>query len=257
MNSIAWWRKAAVGWVYPPICAGCDEVLPITRQLEFPFLCADCESRLPGLKGVGCLVCGQHYETPPGVAFRCSNCHDRELGFDYAVSAIRNTGLARDLMHRFKYGKQVHLSRLMGALMKQVWADERLRRRDHWWVIPVPLHFRRERERGFNQSVELAKAWVKSAPEGIDLSYRPILKRVTSTVRQAQLDRVDRLENPNGVFAVRSSYLRSIRKKPRSDLGAILVDDVMTTGATVSECARVLRETGQFDEIVGISAMRG
>jgi ComF family protein len=189
-------------------------------------------------------------------SFRCANCGDRELGFDFAVSAYRSSGDARELMHRFKYGKQVHLGRLMGSLAGEVWHDRRLQE-ESWWVVPVPLHPRRQRSRGFNQSREIGVEMIKSAPPGIRLSLKPVIRRARHTVRQAQLDRKERLRNPRGAFElVREGRLKRMvgNSAPKRIL---IVDDVMTTGSTVSECASVIRSAFEVELIAGVTVMRG
>jgi ComF family protein len=170
---------------------------------------------------------------------------------DFAVSAYRSAGVARDLMHRYKYRKQLHLSRLMGSLMTAVWNDQRLHRRD-WIVVPVPLHPKRMRTRGFNQSHEIAQELIRRGGGGLKMQLQPILKRARHTIRQARLDRKERLENLQGAFEL----------KPGTDLdeesvNVLLVDDVITTGTTVSECALVLRESLDIDVIAAVSVMRG
>lgn len=252
MTGLTYFRQAILGWVYPPVCAACEGSLYPARQLEMPFLCETCEATLEPIGKVYCPVCGQTYEMPTPSTMQCANCGDRELAIDFAVSAYRSTGVARDLMHRFKYGKQQHLSRLMGRLTQRVWEDPRLHK-DSWWVIPVPLHPRRMRYRGFNQSEEIARELVRNAPNGVRLQLLPGLKRARHTVRQAQLDRRDRLTNLVEAF----EPTRSLLKMQADPIRVLLVDDVITTGTTVSECAAVLRKSGKIDEVAAVSVMRG
>lgn len=245
-------RQAVLGWVYPPLCGACEIPLVAERQLEKPFLCETCEATLSRVGDCYCAVCGQGFEGRVSGAFRCGNCGDRELAIDFAVSAYRGAGVAKGLMHRFKYGKERHLARLFGVLLDEVWRDERLRR-GHWWVVPVPLHPKRMRERGFNQSEELARELVRRASDDLRLTLRPLLRRVRETVRQARLDRRDRLGNLEGVYAP----ARRLPESPSEGARILLVDDVITTGATVSECAAVLRGVLEIDQIAAVSVLRG
>jgi predicted amidophosphoribosyltransferase len=119
--------------------------------------------------------------------------------------------------------------------------------------VPVPLHPRRKRERGFNQSHELARELVRRAPAGLDLTLRPLLLRVRETVRQARLDRRERLGNLAGVYAP----VRCLPETPPEGARLLLIDDVITTGATVSECAAVLRDTVKTDQVAAVSVLRG
>lgn len=258
MSRLSRWRQSALGWIYPPPCAGCKSPLTTPQQLALPFLCGDCEEKLVLIPDGYCPVCGQSYDTPVGLTFRCGNCGDRELAFDFAVSAYRSSGDAREIMHAYKYGKQLHLSRLMGTLLQRVWNDPRLHRTPSWLVVPVPLHPKRQRHRGFNQSHEIAREFIRAAPPESRLTLAPLLRRTRHTVRQAQLDRRERLGNLKGAFELRGPVAPDLIEEH----GILLIDDVMTTGTTVSECAAILRETaGKHDtewaSIVGLSVLRG
>lgn len=245
-------RQAVLGWLYPPVCAACEQPLEADRQLEKPFLCAPCEATLSPIGATYCAVCGQGFEGTILSTFRCANCGDRELAIDFAVSAYRGAGVVKGLMHQFKYGKERHLARLFGILLDEVWRDERLRR-SGWWVVPVPLHPSRRRERGFNQSEELARELVRRAPADVALSLKPLVTRVRQATRQARLDRRERLANLEGVFEAR----RRLPGTPPEGAKILLVDDVITTGTTVSECAAALRERLEIDRIAAVSLLRG
>jgi competence protein ComFC len=246
-------RQAVVGWIYPPLCAACDVPLSATRQIEVPFLCEACEAALTPIGAHYCRVCGQGFDGTSALPFRCGNCGDRELAIDFAVSAFRGAGAGKGLVHRFKYAKERHLARLFGVLLDEVWRDERLRGPGSWWVVPVPLHRKRQRERGFNQSLELARELVHRAPAGMDLTLRPLLRRTGERERQARLDRRERLANLSNVFAP----ARRLPEAPPGGARLLLVDDVITTGTTVSECAAVLREAMEIDQIAAVSVLRG
>jgi competence protein ComFC len=252
MNRLATIRQSLGGWIFPPCCAACDTPLESERQIEKPFLCAECELTLVPIGANYCSVCGQGFDLESIAAFRCANCGDRELSIDFAVSAYRGSGIAKNLMHQFKYGKQRHLARLFGVLLDEIWRDDRLRK-DSWWVVPVPLHPRRLHERMFNQSDELAREIIRRAPGGIQLTRHRLLKRVKQTVRQAQLDRRDRLTNLSGAFET----LSSLPETPPEGVRILLVDDVITTGTTVSECAAALRLALDVKEIAALSVLRG
>lgn len=246
-------RQAVVGWIYPPLCAACESPLSASRQVEVPFLCEPCEAALTPIGDHYCRVCGQGFDGVSSLPFRCSNCGDRELAIDFAVSAFRGAGAGKGLVHRFKYAKERHLARLFGVLLDEVWRDERLRDAGSWWVVPVPLHRRRQRERGFNQSHELARELVLRAPEGVELSLRSLLRRTSERERQARLDRKERLVNLSEAFAP----VRRLPGTPAGGARILLIDDVITTGTTVSECAAVLREAMEIDRIAAVSVLRG
>lgn len=245
-------RQAVIGWLYPPLCGACDLPLEAKRQLVKPFLCETCEGTLVPIGAHYCDVCGQGFESKSDTPFRCANCGDRELAIDFAVSAYRGSGAGKELMHHFKYGKQRHLGRLFGVMLDEVWRDERLHG-EPWWVVPVPLHPRRLRERGFNQSRELALELIRRAPAGTELSLQPLLQRVKQTTRQAQLDRRERLTNLSDVFEPR----KKLPVPPGGGARILLVDDVITTGTTVSECAAALYKRLDIEQIAAVSVLRG
>ncbi len=165
--------------------------------------------------------------------FTCPNCRDGELHLDCAVSVLRSEGLARDLIHRFKYGREFYLRRVLGDWLAEAFEDERLLGLENVRLAPVPLHPARLRERRFNQSAALAE-WVAKRV-GIPMEH-PLVRR-RHTVTQTHFDRRQRMRNLREAFALRHNA--AVRNK-----SFLLVDDVLTTGSTLDECARVLLEGG-------------
>lgn len=240
-------RDGALGLVYPRVCVGCE--LPLEADGEL-WLCENCKPELKPVEPPYCDTCGQPFDGVMARGFRCSNCREIDLAFDFAVGAYRAEGLARELVHRFKYEKQHYLCALLGEMLRDALSDDRLNGEPEkdWLLVPVPLHPRRLREREFNQAAELCRVFRREGrPAGFE--YGDLLKRTRYTRRQANLDRADRLTNLEGAFAMRRD---GVRGRP-----VLLVDDVLTTGATASECARVLREEGGASKVVVITVVRG
>ncbi len=202
-----------------------------------------------------CQRCGQDY---PGRAIQpetCPNCSGRTLHFSFGTSAYRSDDHSRELMHALKYRRQLHLAETFGRLMGCLWDDPRLSSRSHWVIVPVPLHPKRMRERRFNQAAELAKAFARTAPDTIAVSLEPkLICRTDFRERQAQLERADRLENVKNSFQLTR---RGARFTLPAGAGILLLDDVMTTGATLSESAKVLRPITKKANLAAISALRG
>lgn len=249
--------EGVLGLVYPRNCAGCED--PLGADAGAAWLCEPCLRRLHPVAAPYCRVCGQAYEGEvfaAAASFRCGNCADLDLFFDFATGAYRNEGLARELIHRFKYGRQHHLCAPLGGLLRGALEDERLAESlaagERWTLVPVPLHRRRLKERGFNQSAELCRVLRRSM--GGQLDFAPVLRRVRHTGRQAALDRDDRLTNLKDAFGLARS--RRLRRRI-AGRAVLLVDDVLTTGATASECARVLVEEGDAAKVVVITVVRG
>ena len=170
---------------------------------------------------------------------------DRVLHFDAAVSAYRSRGVVRQVIHQFKYGRQTHLRQVIGGWLGEALADSRLVGQRCDLIVPVPLHPARQRERGFNQAELLAEALHRRS--GIPVG--DLLQRTRYTTTQTQFDRSERMENLRGAFRLRrSGDVRGLRM--------LLVDDVLTTGSTLSECACVLRRGGARS-VYATTAARG
>ncbi len=225
------WLEAAAGLLYPSVCAGCQG--PVMAGEDF---CGRCAGKINGIEEPFCRVCSQPFEGEfPDGGFTCSNCHERKFAFECNVSARRHAGLVRDLVSRFKYQGEYYLRKPMGAWLAETWAtDARLRAGPPVSaLVPVPLHPRRRRERGFNQAEALCRTLGKRAR----LPVWNALRRVRYTETQTHLARDERLENLRGAFA-------PARWRPVAGAHLLLVDDVFTTGSTVDECTRVLRRAG-------------
>jgi ComF family protein len=215
--------------IYPPHCVGCG-----TRQ-EHLWICAECDAGVKRLDGPKCAVCSRPFDGALDV-FECPNCRGEALHLDFAVSAVRAQGLARDLIHRFKYGREFVLRRVLGDWLAETLDEPRLAAalaREEVVLVPVPLHPTRLRERRFNQSEALAE-WV-AKKRGLRVE-RP-LRRIRRTITQTQFDRRQRMRNLREAFAL-------LQNAPVTDKSFLLVDDVLTTGSTLDECARVLLEGG-------------
>ncbi len=180
-----------------------------------------------------CQQCSEPFDGALTSSFTCANCAHREIHFDAAVAAYRGRGIVRHIIHEFKYARQVHLRHLVARWLCAAFDDPRLRGRHFDLVVPVPLHPTRQRERGFNQAVLLAK--LLSAQ--VSIRCNPVLKRIRYTTTQTALDRGERIENLHNAFRLRKNAdVRGLR--------VLLIDDVLTTGSTLSECARVLKRAG-------------
>jgi ComF family protein len=219
---------AATSLFYPPTCAVCSAAVEGSE-----YLCPDCQQRAPRIVAPFCAKCSEPFPGAITQTFSCANCENRKLYFESAVAAYRSRGLVRHVLHQFKYGKQRHLRHPIARWLGESMRDPRLRGRHFDLIVPVPLHPARERERGFNQAALIAKLLAASAT----IPARPLLERIRYTTTQTAYDRAERMENLHGAFRLRKN--RDVR-----GLRVLLIDDVLTTGSTLSECARVLRAAG-------------
>ena len=180
-----------------------------------------------------CMVCGLPF-AGPGPDHECSNCRLHRPGFRLAraraaFDSHRRSPLV-EVLARFKYGRDVTMAGVLsGFLTEQVPLQL-----DHDLIVPIPLHRDRLRWRGFNQALPLAHAIGRLGALPVDPF---VLARCRSTPPQVGLGASDRRRNVRGAFVVR--HRERVRNR-----SVLLVDDVMTTGATAHECARVLRAAG-------------
>ncbi|HEV2095702.1 MAG TPA: ComF family protein [Chthoniobacterales bacterium] len=217
-----------VSLFYPSLCPVCtDAVNP------HEYLCATCRSKATRIAPPFCAKCSEPFAGSITGPFTCANCAHRIMHFDAAVSVYRSRGLVRKLVHEFKYGRQRQLRHVIGGWLVEAMEDPRLDGRRFDVVIPVPLHSARQRERGFNQAELLAEIFCATH----HLQLACILDRIRYTMTQTAFDRTERMENLHDAFRLRKNA--DVR-----GLHVLLIDDVLTTGSTLSECARVLKAAG-------------
>lgn len=193
-----------------------------------------------------CHVCGQGYTAGGEIPVFCTNCGGRKFAFEFAIAPFHAKGLMRDMVHRFKFGKVAALRRPLGTLMARVFDDPRLAGHD-WLLVPVPIHPRRQRQRTFNQSVELAA--VVAELTGYPMANA--LRRAVFTPPQSKLNRQQRLENLNHAIVPNPRAIGAVQ-----DRDILVVDDIFTTGSTGHACSGVLKSHGAR-KVVVITLARG
>jgi ComF family protein len=220
--------------IYPPTCAGCARALISDK----PF-CPDCFSTLDLISEPYCPLCGIPYSAEATTNHLCSDCFESVHRFDRARAAGLYQGLLREVIHRFKYGGQTFLVWPLARMLIDP-ARELTRLHGIDRVVPVPLHYNRLRQRGFNQSSLLAKRLGSLLKISVDYSS---LKRTRWTDPQIGLSRNQRAVNVKGAFSLKTP--EKIKGK-----GVLLVDDVFTTGETVNQCVRMLKDGGAREVVV-------
>jgi ComF family protein len=215
--------------VYPRRCGGCGGELA-DRGMH---LCWECLAGAVYVKDPFCSCCGDPVDGAVHHAFLCSWCRRTRPAFALARSAIRFRGVMKQVVHAFKYERACHLAGDLGGLLAGC-VRAHYAGIDFDGVAYVPLHPLKARERSFNQSRLLA---VSSARQlEIPVLHRS-LARVRMTCTQTRLSAEERKSNVRGAFrAAMPEWIDGRR--------LLLVDDVMTTGATVNECAKVLVQAG-------------
>lgn len=208
----------------PDFCISCDDV-------SFSTLCESCSHKIKHISGSICQVCGRPSGLKHHTSYICYDCVLNPLFFDWHRSLFIYDKPLSDWIYRLKFkydlvylkyfGEEI-LNRY-GSIIKSV--D---------YIIPVPLSKERLKQRGFNQSLELAKYISKK----LKVNYlRNDLVKVKNTPNQTDLKKNDRKNNLRGVFQFRSNQNLENKK-------VLLIDDVFTTGSTLNECSKVLKKEG-------------
>jgi len=224
------WANAALSLIYPEVCQLCGEQRATPPQ---GYVCHECRRKVRFIKPPFCRRCGLPYAGAFTADFECSNCRELEFHFCWARSAVETRSPVLEVIHRYKYSRQLWFEPFLADLLIGVAAP--VLREEPWdGIVPVPLHPLKQREREFNQAERLGRHL--SAATGIPLRPR-WLKRVKPTQTQTRLARPERALNVKNAFAVgKSADLKGKR--------LVLLDDVMTTGATTDACAQALRKAG-------------
>jgi ComF family protein len=235
---------------FPSDCRICNH--PLTNISTLP-VCRTCLDSVHALDGALCSRCGEklfgaHFQADSGPL--CGMCNRAAPPFRRAVAYGAYDGSLRELVHLLKYQQVKPAAALLGKLLHQALAPIALP--ESLLTIPVPLWRGKRRTRGFNQAEEIARALVR----GVTCSSGPAtriqldttsLVRQRETISQTGLTRHQRRANVRGAFAV-------VRKAAVTGRSILLVDDVMTTGTTAGECARVLLKAGAKEVFVATVA---
>ncbi|MGE5599006.1 MAG: ComF family protein [Bacteroidota bacterium] len=219
--------------VFPPMrrCAVCDR----ETGARLPF-CRGCLERLPLIAPPICRRCGRMLRLCASADGTCRECARESFYFQQARAACLYEGPVREYLHQVKFHRSYDMAVALADLLAVFVREEGTFRR-YQAVVPVPLHGRREAERGFNQAAVLARAVA-------GVLSRPLLPRAVVRFRptetQSRLGRERRRDNVRDAFqAAEPGLLRGRR--------ILLVDDIMTTGYTVSECARAILRAGAVE----------
>lgn len=219
------WRSRLSAWLWPSVCVLCRG--PGQPRLD---LCAACAADLPRTEAV-CVRCAAPLAAAPQTDLICGACLRRAPFFHAAYAPFRYGYPIDRLIQRLKYGRDGACGRVLGALLAQALA-QRAPASLPQILIPMPLAARRYRERGFNQAMELARP-LRSM---LGLSVRnDLMVRLRETQEQAGLKQKERRRNVRGAFAL---------CRPLAVQHAAILDDVITTGCTANEVAKVLRRAG-------------
>jgi ComF family protein len=219
--------KKISGVLLPASCLLCG------ADSDQALLCPPCNGDLPELPGERCPLCAD--QTTHGE--RCGSCLKDPPAFDRTIALYRYDFPVDRIVHALKYGHQLAVANWCGQKLAERLAGQAFDR-----VIPLPLHVERLRQRGFNQSLEIAGKFANSSKIPVDRSH---LRRTRATPPQADLPHKARQQNVRGAFECSADF---------AGLSLLIIDDVMTTGATANECSRVLKLHGAASVTVAVVA---
>lgn len=226
--------------LFPRTCFCCGRDIPRSNPA---LLCRDCSKKLEPADGLVCRRCGLPLKNGGAYCFNCRGGKAAKYKCSFIRSSLVFNAPSRALIHSFKYEKYIDIAKFFAALMYKTY-KENPPYFEAEFMTPVPIHFRRLRKRGFNQALLLAKEL--SVHNGLEV--KDILIRTRKTKSQTSLGRNARKENIKDAFALKAGA----EVKGRA---FILIDDVCTTGATLEECARVLKRYGAR-EVLALTALR-
>lgn len=221
--------KAIRALCFPPVCLACKKALPGIQDFLF---CKDCAEKIEPVTEPLCNCCGRPFPHAAGGNHLCSYCLTHTRHFNRARALVHYQDPIRQAIHSLKYGgKTVPL-----ATFYQLFATHPIFQQQEIpdLILPVPLHAKRLKERGFNQALFLAQAFFPQYKKRI---YPDLLRRTRETTPQTGLAGADRRRNVRKAFLVRDP-------EKVKDKTVLLVDDVFTTGTTVNECAQTLKRAG-------------
>jgi ComF family protein len=233
-NTVMKFLSQLIDIIYPPRCHICSRFLsPDERPHSSFHLCSRCLAGLTPITHPMCTVCGLPFPTSPGPDHLCENCFRKQPWYDFLRSPYLYSGPFMESIQRFKYNMETHLKSSLGHLLSS-FAKEWIPNLKDFVIVPVPLHRRRLRERGFNQSLLLAR--ILASDLGNQLDYLSLIRN-RYTRAQTGLKKKERRKNVKDAFSI-------IHPDAIKDKKILLVDDVFTTGYTLNECARTLKKSG-------------
>lgn len=218
--------------VFPPVCVSCRGL--VEAGAEMRHVCAKCAAQIDQVRAPHCTTCGHPFYGVVEGERMCPHCEGLAPAFGEGRTAVLLKGPGRTLVHELKYHRGLHVLHDMEAVFRR--ATHVLELARGAILVPVPLHPRKLRERGYNQSELIAECLARAAGEGAEV--RQLLRRAVDTVSQTHHDRRTRQMNLKNAFALAEGVTLS------AGHSYLLVDDVFTTGSTLNSCAQVLRRAG-------------
>jgi len=236
-------------WIYPPTCVACNSIIPLNEaQPRDMFLCRPCQFLFETIELPFCKCCGVPTENEVP---RCVSCHGKNFHFTANRATFVYDELIRDLLLDLKFNKKKQIAHTLGKLwathvdkihippMYEYFYEKstapQVAKHDTF-LIPLPMHKKKQRERGFNQ----AEIMAQHLSTRLNIPVENTIVRIQDTPPQSGLHPRQRIENIAGAFGI-------AKGGSPADKNYIIVDDIYTTGASINECAKVLKEANAAD----------
>jgi competence protein ComFC len=236
MTAVKPWLDAGLGFVYLEVCQVCGHEHSTASE---GFVCAKCWQKVRFIRPPFCNRCGLPFDGDITASFECTNCKEMDLCFRSARSAVAAGELMLEVIHQYKYRRALWFEPFLADLLVREAAAILLEEKCDM-IVPVPLHPAKQREREFNQAERLADCLSRAT--GIRVN-KTLLRRVEPTLTQTRLTREQRAANVARAFALAPGVKLNGGRM-------VVLDDVFTTGATTSACAKVLLAAGADDVCV-------
>ena len=219
--------------VFPGKCLLCND----STGLNTENICSKCMDKIAFIKGSTCARCGIPFEVSysleDNLDYLWQRCRIFSPSFDMALSACRYDGVIKEIISAYKYQNKPYLGNDIISIMLRV-VERGLVELSPELIIAVPLHVKRLRERGYDQAYILAEGIGRYLNIPVSCGN---LTRIRYTVPQVNLSRDERIKNVKGAFSVKDTHELKGKR-------VFLIDDVFTTGATIEECVKIIRDAG-------------
>lgn len=224
------WISKLLDFIFPRHCISCGKINP---DGGYKYLCKNCADGVFSHQLMRCKKCSEIVGGNIAVS-RCAKCEGKILYFDQSRVVCEYVDAGRDMVLELKYKGGIWVASDIAKMCEKL-SDFNEYFKDAI-IVPVPIHSSRKSKRGYNQSTKIARAIILNFKD-LNIRMSEILRRVKSTSTQTALSKQERELNVKNAFKIRQNSLSK-------DANIIILDDVMTSGATLNECARILKKSG-------------
>jgi ComF family protein len=215
--------------IFPSHCLYCEKIISAEG-----LFCSNCWQKLQFITDPKCKICSHPFEFKVSDDLTCAQCLSYPPAYDKAITIFRYNEIIKKIISQFKYRDATYIAKKLAKLLFNKSCSE-LENID--FIVAVPLHKKRLRQRKFNQSLLLCRAMLRYAPQ--TKFYPDFLLRIKNTKAQVELRKKPRQKNLKNAFDLNKKYREIVKGK-----SFLLLDDVITTGATLHNCAKILKKSG-------------